>query len=225
MEELETQFKVKVEGGVPGSIEKRRRQQGLLGDFEERLMCVHVLIRRRALLLDIETDLFEKPIHKAIASGNAPGPASRAGAAPRAEVETRGSASRASVASREKIRPTQKKIQPTSASEVFMAVKTEGADAKMTDVNAEEEAKREGSRAAVTATKKLDRIDKEREELMKPLVELKIEERSSKVRPVYPQEKAREVQGTVILKDFCVGVLEMAVSMTSSHDDVGQNDF
>jgi len=36
---------------------------------------------------------------------------------------------------------------------VFMAVKTEGADAKMKDANAEEEAKREGSRAAVAATK------------------------------------------------------------------------
>ena len=45
----------------------------------------------------------------------------------------------------------------------------------MEDVKAEEEAEREGSRAAVTATKKLERIDKERKELMKRLAELKIE--------------------------------------------------
>ncbi len=60
---------------------------------------------------------------------------------------------------------------------MFVVVKTEGADAAMKDVKAEEDADREDSRAAVTATKKLDRIDKEREELMKRLAELKLEEK------------------------------------------------
>ena len=122
LEELGVQCKVKVESGVPSLIEKWRIQRGLFGDFEERFICIRVLTKRRAWLLDIQTELLEKPTHNAIASGGAPGSASRASAAPQAEVKTRGSASWASVVSQEKIIPTRKKIQPTDVTEVSMVV-------------------------------------------------------------------------------------------------------
>ena len=115
----------------------------MIEDFEEQLMCIHVLIRSRVWLLNIETELFTKPTHKrAIASGSAQEGATRPESyIPRVKAQ---------------------------ANEVFVVVKAES-DAKTKDIKAEEQEARDESQASVTATKKLDRIDKEWEDSMKRL--------------------------------------------------------
>ena len=61
LDDFEKHYKMKIPGGVPGLIEKWRRQQEVFEDLVPRPMRTHVMIKARVWALNIETEVFTKP--------------------------------------------------------------------------------------------------------------------------------------------------------------------